>query len=193
MGGAGTTDLRAISLQVNSEEDMDLAQAQVTAILRSLHGLELGADNDFMIQNQADILDTVAQTSGTFTTLLGSIAAISLLVGGIGIMNIMLVSVTERTREIGLRKAVGAKRGDILFQFLVEAMVISILGGIIGVLVGIGGAQLISPLLGQARAVVTPESVGAGAGGVGGNWSIFRILSGKPGVGLHPIEALRYE
>ena len=88
------------------------------------------------------------QTTGTFTTLLGSIAAISLLVGGIGIMNIMLVSVTERTREIGLRKAVGAKRGDILMQFLAEAMVLSVLGGLIGVALGVGGAQLISPLLG---------------------------------------------
>ncbi|MFZ2422029.1 MAG: ABC transporter permease, partial [Anaerolineae bacterium] len=145
LGGAGTTQVRSISLQVRTAEEMDLAQAQVTAILRALHGLQTGAENDFTVQNQADILNSVAQTSGTFTTLLGSIAAISLLVGGIGIMNIMLVSVTERTREVGLRKAVGAKRSDILLQFLTEAVVLSSTGGIIGVLLGVGGAQIITP------------------------------------------------
>ena len=154
LGGAGTNTVRTINLQVQSAEEMDLAQAQVTAILRSLHGLATGADNDFTVQNQADILSTVEQTTGTFTTLLGSIAAISLLVGGIGIMNIMLVSVTERTREIGLRKAVGAKRGDILMQFLTEAIVLSVAGGLIGVALGVGGAQLRRPaarLLANAR------------------------------------------
>ena len=159
LGGAGTNTVRSINLQVKSADQMDLAQAQVTAILRTLHGLETGADNDFMVQNQADILSTVEATTGTFTTLLGSIAAISLLVGGIGIMNIMLVSVTERTREIGLRKAVGAKRRDVLIQFLTEAIVLSVLGGLIGVALGIGGAQLISPLLGSSKALVTPQSV----------------------------------
>jgi putative ABC transport system permease protein len=172
---------------------MDMAQAQVTAILRSLHGLELGAEDDFLIQNQADILDTVQQTTGTFTTLLGSIAAISLLVGGIGSMNIMLVSVTERTREIGLRKAVGAKRGDILFQFLVEAMVISVLGGIIGVLIGIGGAQLITPLLGQTRALLTPESVGLALAVSVGIGIFFGFYPAWRGAALSPIDALRYE
>ena len=159
LGGAGTTQVRSISLQVRTAEEMDLAQAQVTAILRALHGLQTGAENDFTVQNQADILDSVAQTSGTFTTLLGSIAAISLLVGGIGIMNIMLVSVTERTREVGLRKAVGAKRSDILLQFLTEAVVLSSTGGIIGVLLGVGDAQIITPLLGGSRALVTPQSI----------------------------------
>ncbi len=99
LGGAGTNTVRSINLQVRSAEEMDLAQAQVTAILRTLHGLATGAVNDFTVQNQADIVSTVAETSGTFTTLLASIAAISLIVGGIGIMNIMLVSVTERTRR----------------------------------------------------------------------------------------------
>ena len=128
LGGAGTTRVRTINLRSASADEMGLAQAQVTAILRTLHGLQASAQNDFTVQNQADILSTVEATTGTFTTLLGSIAAISLLVGGIGIMNIMLVSVTERTREIGLRKAVGAKRGDILIQFLAEAMVLSVAG-----------------------------------------------------------------
>jgi putative ABC transport system permease protein len=193
LGGAGTTDVRSISLQVNSAEEMDIAQAQVTAILRNLHGLELGADDDFLIQNQADILDTVAQTTGTFTTLLASIAAISLLVGGIGIMNIMLVSVTERTREIGIRKAVGAKRGDILFQFLIEATVISVLGGMIGVLVGIGGAQLIPPLLGAPNALVTPESVGLALAVSVGIGIFFGFYPASRASALHPIDALRYE
>ena len=159
LGGAGTSTVNTINLQVRSAAEMDLAQAQATAIMRARHGLAAGADDDFLVRNQADLLSSVEETSGTFTTLLGSIAAISLLVGGIGIMNIMLVSVTERTREIGLRKAVGAKRGDILVQFLTEAIVISALGGLIGVALGVGGAQVIAPLLGSSSAVVTGQSV----------------------------------
>ena len=180
LGGAGTTTVRTINLQVRSAEEMDLAQAQVTAILRARHGLATGADNDFQVHNQADILSSVEETSGTFTTLLGSIAAISLLVGGIGIMNIMLVSVTERTREIGLRKAVGAKRGDILVQFLTEAIVISALGGLIGVVLGVGGAQVITPLLGASEAVVTGQSVVLARGRVAGHRRLLRALSGQP-------------
>ena len=145
-----------------------------------------------MIQNQADILASVAQTSGTFTTLLGSIAAISLLVGGIGIMNIMLVSVTERTREVGLRKAVGAKYRDILVQFLVEAVALSILGGLLGVVLGIGGAQLITPLFGGTRAGHTPER-GAGPGRFAGHRHLLRSLPRQPRRELNPIDALRYE
>ena len=193
LGGAGTTTLRSISLQVRSAEEMDLAQAQVTAILRTLHGLQTTASNDFMIQNQADILDTVQQTTGTFTTLLGSIAAISLLVGGIGIMNIMLVSVTERTHEIGIRKAVGAKRGDILVQFLIEAMVISMLGGIIGVGAGIGGAQVITPLLGYSQSLVTPESVALALFVSLGIGIFFGLYPATRAAALSPIDALRYE
>lgn len=193
LGGAGTKDIRTISLQVRSPEEMDLAQAQVTAILRTEHGLQPGADNDFLVQNQADILDTVTQTTGTFTTLLGSIAAISLLVGGIGIMNIMLVSVTERTREIGIRKAVGAKRRDILIQFLAEAMVISVLGGLIGVVIGIGGAQIVTPLLGYSRSVVTPESVALALAVSLGIGIFFGLYPANRASALNPIEALRYE
>lgn len=151
LGGAGNQDISQINLQVRSAEEMDLAQAQVTAIVRTLHGLSGSQEDDFTVQNQADILSTVAETTGTFTTLLGSIAAISLLVGGIGIMNIMLVSVTERTREIGLRKAVGAKQRDILIQFLTEAVLLSVVGGALGVALGIGGAQVITPQIGRAH------------------------------------------
>ena len=193
LGGAGTNTVRSINLQVRTADEMDLAQAQVTAILRSLHGLAAGADNDFLVQNQADILSSVAETSGTFTTLLGSIAAISLLVGGIGIMNIMLVSVTERTREIGLRKAVGAKRGDILTQFLTEAIVISVLGGIIGVVLGVGGAQVITPLLGANQAVVTTQSAVLALAVSLAIGVFFGLYPANRAAGLNPIDALRYE
>jgi putative ABC transport system permease protein len=135
----------------------------------------------------------VAQTSGTFTTLLGSIAAISLLVGGIGIMNIMLVSVTERTREVGLRKAVGAKYRDILVQFLVEAVALSVLGGLLGVALGIAGAQLITPLLGGTRALVTLQSVGLALAVSLGIGIFFGLYPANRAARLNPIDALRYE
>ncbi len=193
LGGAGTVSLRSINLQVRSAADMDLAQAQVTAILRTLHNLATSTNNDFTVQNQADILSSVEQTTGTFTTLLGSIAAISLLVGGIGIMNIMLVSVTERTREVGLRKAVGAKRGDIMMQFLAEAIVLSAAGGVIGVITGIGGAQIITPLMGYSKALVTPESVIVALVVSLGIGIFFGIYPASRAANLSPIDALRYE
>jgi putative ABC transport system permease protein len=193
LGGAGTTTVRTINLQVLSADEMDLAQAQVTAIMRARHKLAAGADNDFLVRNQADILSSVTQTSDTFTTLLGSIAAISLLVGGIGIMNIMLVSVTERTREVGLRKAVGAKRGDILVQFLTEAIVISALGGLIGVVLGVGGAQVIAPLLGASSAVVTGQSIVLAVAVSLAIGVFFGLYPANRAAGLNPIEALRYE
>ncbi|MDH7487394.1 MAG: ABC transporter permease [Anaerolineae bacterium] len=193
LGGAGNQQVRSINLQARSAEEMDLAQAQVTAILRTLHGLQSGQEDDFMVQNQADIVGVVEETTGTFTTLLGSIAAISLLVGGIGIMNIMLVSVTERTREVGLRKAVGAKRGDILMQFLVEAVVLSVGGGLIGVAVGIGGAQVITPLLGNSEALVTPESVALALAVSLGIGIFFGLYPANRAAALNPIDALRYE
>jgi putative ABC transport system permease protein len=193
LGGAGTQTVRAISLQVRSKDEMELAQAQVTAILRSLHGIATGGTDDFQIQNQADLMTTVAATTGTFTALLGSIAAISLLVGGIGIMNIMLVGVAERTREIGLRKAVGAKRRDILFQFLTEAIVLSVLGGIIGVAAGIGGAQLITPLLGGSKTLVTSQSIVLALSVSLGIGVFFGLYPANRAASLSPIDALRYE
>jgi len=193
LGGAGTTTVRTINLQVRSAEMMDMAQAQVTAILRARHGLAAGADDDFQVRNQADLLTSVEETSGTFTTLLGSIAAISLLVGGIGIMNIMLVSVTERTREVGLRKAMGARRGDILVQFLIEAVVISLLGGLVGVILGVGGAQVIAPLLGASKALVTGQSILLAVAVSLGIGVFFGLYPANRAAGLNPIEALRYE
>jgi putative ABC transport system permease protein len=193
LGGAGTTTLRQINISVGSAADMDLAQAHITAILRTLHGLATTASNDFQVQNQADILSSVEETTGTFTTLLGSIAAISLLVGGIGIMNIMLVSVTERTREVGLRKAVGAKRTDIMVQFLAEAIVLSAAGGVLGVAAGIGGAQIITPLMGYTQALVTPQSVVLALVVSLGIGVFFGSYPANRAAGLSPIEALRYE
>lgn len=193
LGGAGTQTISQINLQVASAADMNLAQAQVTAILRTRRGLTASQDADFTVQNQADIVSTISETTGTFTTLLGSIAAISLLVGGIGIMNIMLVSVTERTREVGLRKAVGAKRGDILLQFLAEAIVLSVLGGLIGVALGIGGAQLITPLLGYSQALVTPQSVALALAVSLGIGIFFGLYPANRAAALNPIDALRYE
>ncbi len=193
LGGAGTQTISQINLQVGSAEEMNLAQAQVTAILRTRHGLSASQTADFTVQNQADIVSTISETTGTFTTLLGSIAAISLLVGGIGIMNIMLVSVTERTREVGLRKAVGAKRGDILLQFLAEAIVLSVLGGLIGVALGIAGAQLITPLLGSSQALVTPDSVALALAVSLGIGIFFGLYPANRAAALNPIDALRYE
>ncbi len=193
LGGAGTTTVSTINLQARSDDEMAIAQAQVTAILRTKHGLAAGADDDFTVRNQADLITSVESTTGTFTTLLGSIAAISLLVGGIGIMNIMLVSVTERTREIGLRKAVGAKRGDILVQFLIEAIVISVLGGIVGVILGVVGAQVLSPLLGSSTAVVTPQSVVLAVAVSLAIGIFFGFYPANRAAGLNPIDALRYE
>ena len=193
LGGAGTDTVRTINLQVGNAAEMDLAEAQVTAILRTLHGLSGSADDDFMVQNQSDLINTVSETTGTFTTMLGGIAGISLLVGGIGIMNIMLVSVTERTREVGLRKAVGAKRGDILVQFLAEAIVLSVLGGIIGVLLGTQGAQVITPLMGYSRAVITVDSVILALSVSLAIGIFFGLYPANRAARLNPIDALRYE
>jgi putative ABC transport system permease protein len=193
LGGAGTQTVRTISLQVRSSDEMDLAQAQVTAVLRAFHGIQTGGSDDFTVRNQTDMIANVEAATGTFTTLLGSIAAISLLVGGIGIMNIMLVSVTERTREVGLRKAVGAKRGDIMVQFLAEATLLSVVGGVLGVVAGIGGAQIISPLLGTSKALVTPQSVILALLVSVAIGIFFGLYPANRAASLNPIDALRYE
>jgi putative ABC transport system permease protein len=193
-GGAGNTSLGAINVQVVSAEMMDFAQAELKAILRARHGLAPSQADDFTIRSQVQIMEMVQQTTGTFTILLGSIAAISLIVGGIGIMNIMLVSVTERTREIGIRKAVGAKRRDILMQFLVEAVVLSSMGGIVGVLVGWGSAQLLSRLASELLStLVTPGSVVMALGVSLAIGLFFGIYPANRAARLNPIEALRHE
>jgi putative ABC transport system permease protein len=192
-GGAGNTSLNSISVQVVSADKMALAKAEITAILRARRGLTAQQNASFTVSDQTQIAQSAAATTETFTVLLSSIAAISLVVGGIGIMNIMLVSITERTREIGIRKAVGAKRRDILMQFLTEALVLSLIGGILGILVGIVGAQIITPLLGGTQSIVTAQSVILALGVSIGIGLFFGLYPAYRAARLNPIDALRYE
>jgi len=175
-----------------SKEQIPEAQAQITEILRIRHRLQPWEDNDFTIRNQSDIASAATATSSIMTMLLGSIASVSLIVGGIGIMNIMLVSVTERTREIGIRMSIGARRRDILQQFLIEAVALSILGGMIGVALGLASSSLISKFAGWP-VFVSPSSVAVAflfSGLVG---VFFGFYPARKAAALSPIEALRYE
>ncbi|HBW35815.1 ABC transporter permease [Desulfosporosinus sp. BICA1-9] len=188
----GRKTLRNILVSASSEDLMQTAQDEITVTLRKTHKIQEGKDNDFRVQNQADMLATMQSVTQTLTMLLGGIAGISLLVGGIGIMNIMLVSVTERTREIGIRKAIGAKSGDILMQFLIEAVVLSILGGGIGIALGYGG----SSLAGKALAMDTSISVSSVLMAFGFSAAIgiiFGVFPARKAAAMDPIDALRYE
>ena len=190
----GSLKLSSVYIKVDEQSNMDAANDQVTAVLRERHRLGDEYKNDFNIMNQAQLLEFSDTMATTLTAFLGSIAGVSLLVGGIGVMNIMLVSVTERTREIGLRKAVGAKRRDILMQFLVEAMVLSLIGGFMGIGVGYGISRAL-PLLSTSLsgAVVTPESVLLATGFSAAIGLFFGVYPATRAAGLRPIEALRYE
>lgn len=185
--------LSVIYTQVVAEEQMDEARQQIEELLRQRHNIQFRGDDDFTVINQADLVAIFGQITGVITLFLGAIAAISLLVGGIGIMNIMLVSVTERTREIGIRKAVGAQRRDILLQFLIEAMVLSLIGGLIGIGLGWAGAVLISNLQDDLTAVVTAQSVLLATGFSLAVGLFFGIYPATRAAGLNPIDALRYE
>jgi putative ABC transport system permease protein len=188
----GTDRLRSITVKVRDLQSMNLAMIEMERVLRRQHKIRPGQDNDFQIRNQTDVLATFQQTTETFKYLLAGIAAVSLLVGGIGIMNIMLVSVTERTREIGVRKALGATRFNILFQFLVEALVLCLAGGLIGVLIGSLGALVLSRLA-HWNTLISPLAIllafvfSAAVGLFFGIWPARRAAS------LDPIVALRYE
>jgi putative ABC transport system permease protein len=180
------------ALKVADASLMDKAFYDVERVLRRQHRLRDAQDNDFNIRNQADILATMTSTSQTFTSLLAGIAGVSLIVGGIGIMNIMLVSVTERTREIGVRKAVGARRRDILFQFLMEALAISLIGGVIGVLLGISSSYLLARLA-DWNTLISWESIAVSflfSALVG---VIFGIYPARRAATQDTIVALRYE
>ena len=182
-----------VMVEVVSEDRTDAATEQIKAILRERHDIEFTDEDDFSVISQADIVAVFGQITGVLTTFLGAIAGISLLVGGIGIMNIMLVSVTERTREIGLRKAVGAKRRDILWQFLLEAMTLSLVGGIIGVGLGALGAEVISALIEDFSAILSPQAVLLATTFSAAVGLFFGIYPARRASLLNPIDALRYE
>ena len=188
----GTEDLRTISVLAPNEAQIPATMAEVQRIMRRAHRTPIGRPDDFRIRNQADFLNTLGETTQVFTYLLAGVATVSLLVGGIGIMNIMLVSVTERTREVGVRKALGASRATILLQFLTEAVVLCSLGGIIGIAIGTGTAVALRTFLGWSTSVA-PSSIvlafvfSAVVGVIFGTWPARRAA------GLDPIQALRYE
>ena len=182
-----------IYVQVVSEDLMPQATDEIGRLLRIRHNIKYQDEDDFTVINQKDLLAIFGQITGVLTIFLGAIAGISLLVGGIGIMNIMLVSVTERTREIGLRKAVGAKRRDILSQFLIESVIMSVIGGLIGIGLGAGGALLVSRLAQDLKAAVTWDSVLLATSFSAAVGLFFGIYPATRASRLNPIEALRYE
>ena len=188
----GTDRLRSIGVLAQSEDRIPDAMASIQKVLRREHRLATGRPDDFQMRSQADFLNTLGETTQVFTYLLSGIAAVSLLVGGIGIMNIMLVSVTERTREIGIRKALGATRSAILLQFLIEAVVLCCLGGIIGILVGSGGATLLSNLF-QWNTKISPAAIGLAFAFSAAVGLIFGVWPARRAATLDPIVALRYE
>jgi putative ABC transport system permease protein len=188
----GSDRLQSISALAESEDKIPDAMADIQRVLHRQHKIRQGAPDDFQIRNQSDILTTTQETTQVMTYLLSGIAAVSLLVGGIGIMNIMLVSVTERTREIGIRKALGATRFNILLQFLIEAVVLCVLGGVVGIALGAGGALIMSKTAGwstqvSSTAIVLAFAFSAFVGVAFGVWPARRAAV------LDPIVALRYE
>ena len=186
------TTLQGIQVSAISENHIDIAQKEINDTLHRRHHIADGEDDDFSIRTQKDLANTFESTAKTMQLLLLAIASVSLLVGGIGIMNIMLVSVTERTREIGVRMAIGARPSDILFQFLVESVVMSILGGVVGLIVGYTGAILLAHFTGWTTAVPA-SSVFIAVGFSAGVGVFFGYYPARKAAALNPIEALRYE
>jgi putative ABC transport system permease protein len=181
-----------IQASAASTQQIQAAQAELTRIMREAHHLNPGEDDDFTIRNQADITEAATETSKILTILLASVAGVSLVVGGIGIMNIMLVSVTERTREIGIRLSVGARTSDIMVQFLTEAVVLSLAGGIIGVLVAFGAIFILNNYSDQA-AFIRPAIIMLAFGFAGIIGIFFGFYPARKAAQLNPIDALRYE
>jgi putative ABC transport system permease protein len=188
----GGTTFRNFSVQAEDPDQLVDVQLGISELLRQRHRIQVGQDDDFMVRTQTEISDTATATSKTMTVLLGSIAGVSLLVGGIGIMNIMLVSVTERTREIGIRMAVGAKGFNILSQFLIEAVLLSGLGGVIGIALGVGTSKILAatqhwPTLTSTNSIVIAFLFSAAVG------IFFGFYPARKAASLDPIDSLRYE
>jgi putative ABC transport system permease protein len=188
----GSNRIRTFSIEVADSVPIQQGMVDLERVLRREHKIRPGADNDFTIRNQQDVLATQEQATQVFTSLLASIAAVSLLVGGIGIMNIMLVSVTERTREIGVRKALGATRLNILMQFLIEALTLCLLGGILGILLGIGTAILLSKVM-HWNTLISPLAVAVAFAFSAAVGLFFGLWPARRASRLDPIVALRYE
>ena len=188
---SGRSFIAQILASTASPADIPAAQEEMSAIMRESHKLG-DADDDFTIRNQNELAEAATGTTEVMTWLLAAIASVSLLVGGIGIMNIMLVSVTERTREIGIRMAIGARGSDVMVQFLVESIVISLAGGLLGILVGIAGSALVGSLTGWSTET-SPQAVLMAVGFSGAVGVLFGFYPARKAASLHPIQALRYE
>ena len=190
--GRDGTNITGISISATSADEINNVRDQISAVLRVEHRLIPGEDDDFMVRTQEDIVGFLSSLTETMTGLLASIAGVSLVVGGIGIMNIMLVSVTERTREIGLRMAVGAKGRDVLMQFLVEAVVLSVVGGLVGVAVGFSVSGGLTRFL-QWPTSVPPDAVAVAVGFAAATGIFFGFYPARKAARLDPIESLRFE
>ncbi len=192
-GPDGKYTVSLIYVQAHTDRAMEPMAKEITAALRERHDIQFRDEDDFTIVTQNDLISAFGEVTGVLTIFLGAIAGISLLVGGIGIMNIMLVSVTERTKEIGLRKAIGAKRRDILWQFLIEAMTLSLLGGLVGIFLGAAGAQTVASFQPDVPVAVTLDSVLLATGFSAAIGLFFGIYPAVRAAALNPIDALRYE
>ena len=189
---ANPRSVRKIEIKIRPGEDLTEAEAEIRTLLRQRHRLQPGNDDNFKLGNLTDVLEAKEQAAQVMTYLLAAIASVSLLVGGIGIMNIMLVSVTERTREIGLRMAVGAADQDILLQFLVEAVTLAVIGGVVGIAAGLAGSRAIS-YFAEWRTLVMPDTIAVAFGFAAAIGIFFGFYPARKAARLDPIEALRYE